>query len=362
MEFVKTITFSGSLINKERQQIYLDRLSPHLVQSVYFADTKSCHQGTLMRRFLCLTVSLLFIFVATAGIGLAASTTHKVKSGDNLHTIAKKYGVSVDKIKSANNLTSIKLSIGQVLVVNTDGPVKTRKGKKAAPPPEPVISETDGDFIEYRAKRGDTVDKLALKFNVDRDELAEANDLGSTRKLKPGKVILIPRTDTEDREEYVSLSTTTLKPWKTGEEKYMLVKVAKSFMGAPYRYGGETVRGLDCSAYVKKIYDIFDVQLPRSAREQFQYGSKVTKDELAVGDLVFFRTKRYVKYPTHVGIYIGDGNFIHASSNHNKLGVKIDSLSSEFYTRTYTGAVRVKRPIEDSAAETSRPETAANNS
>ncbi len=315
-----------------------------------------------MRRALCFTACLLFIFVVTAGTGLAATTTHKVKSGENLYTIAKKYGVSVDKIKSANNLNSIRLSIGQVLVVNTDGPAKSRKSKKAAPPPEPVISETDGDFIEYRAKRGDTVDKLALKFNVDREEIVEANDLGASGKLKPGKVVLIPRPSAEEREEYVSLSTVTLKPWKSGDEKYMLVKVAKSFMGAPYRYGGETVRGLDCSAYVKKIYDIFDVQLPRSAREQFHYGSKVSKDDLAVGDLVFFRTKRYVKYPTHVGIYIGDGNFIHSSSNHNKLGVKIDSLSSEFYTRTYTGAVRVKRSPDESAAETSRPEASANNS
>jgi cell wall-associated NlpC family hydrolase len=127
----------------------------------------------------------------------------------------------------------------------------------------------------------------------------------------------------------------------------MLVKVAKSFMGAPYKYGGETVRGLDCSAFVKKIYDIFDVQLPRSAREQFMVGNKISKDELAVGDLVFFKTKRYVKYPTHVGIYIGDGNFIHSSSTRSKLGVKVDALSSDFYSRTFVGATRVKKSTDD---------------
>ncbi len=135
------------------------------------------------------------------------------------------------------------------------------------------------------------------------------------------KVILIPKIiEVDDTEEFIELSKKPLKPWRNNEEKYMLVKVAKSFMGAPYKYGGETVRGLDCSAFVKKIYDIFDVQLPRSAREQFMVGNKISKEELAVGDLVFFKTKRYVKYPTHVGIYIGDGNFIHSSSTRCKLG------------------------------------------
>ena len=63
-----------------------------------------------------------------------------------------------------------------------------------------------------------------------------------------------------------------------------------------------------------KMYGIFEVRLPRSARKQFCAGSKVDKDDLAVGDLVFFKTKPYAQYPTHVGIYIGNGQFIHTSS------------------------------------------------
>ena len=142
----------------------------------------------------------------------------------------------------------------------------------------------------------------------------------------------------------------------------MLVKVAKSFMGAPYKYGGTTVKGLDCSAYVKKIYEIFDVQLPRSARDQFQVGSKIRREELAVGDLVFFKTKRYVKYPTHVGIYIGDGNFIHSSSGHGRIGVKIDALSSDYYSNVFTGATRIKDgSFEERSEITSTPIKTSNN-
>ncbi len=119
------------------------------------------------------------------------------------------------------------------------------------------------------------------------------------------------------------------------------MKVAKSFAGAPYRFGGDSVRGLDCSAFVKKMYEIFEVQLPRSAREQFCAGPRVSKDDLVTGDLVFFKTKPFAHYPTHVGIYIGDNCFIHASSLF-KRGVKVDRLSEAYFVRTFVGAVRVK--------------------
>ncbi len=217
-------------------------------------------------------------------------------------------------------------------------------------------TETDGEFIEYKVRKGDTLDNVALRFGLERDDIVESNNnLG--KRLAPGRTLLIPRLSESDGEsDYVDLSNKTLKSWKTREERYMLVKVAKSFMGAPYRYGGESVRGLDCSAFVKKIYDIFDVQLPRSAREQFHAGPKIQKEELAVGDLVFFRTKRYVKYPTHVGIYIGDGNFIHSSSAHCKVGVRIDSLQSDFYNKTFLGGARIKKSPEEMPETTFNPD------
>ncbi|HOP85358.1 MAG TPA: LysM peptidoglycan-binding domain-containing C40 family peptidase [Syntrophorhabdaceae bacterium] len=231
------------------------------------------------------------------------------------------------------------------------------KKKKNISLEEPVL-ETDGEFIEYRTKKGDTLDGIAKRFNIDKEELLEANNLKDGVKLNKNMVILIPKTLSEEKmEEFVELTNKNLKPWKSNDEKYLLVKVAKSFIGAPYKYGGNSVRGLDCSAYVKKIYEIFDVQLPRSAREQFHVGTKISKEELAIGDLVFFRTKRYIKYPTHVGIYIGDGYFIHSSSGNGRIGVKIDSLSSDFYSRTYVGATRVKKPYIEENADVKRNTT-----
>jgi len=290
------------------------------------------------------TILLAFLVVNPA---FSANTTHKVKSGENLYTIAKKYRVSVDKLKGMNGLSSTKLKLGQVLVIKKEKAVATARSENRQAETAQTVVENDGEFIEYRTRKGDTLERISSKFNVDMEDIRDSNNI--TGKRLP-KVVMIPKIiEVDNSDEPIELSSKTFRPWRSNDEKYMLVKVAKSFMGAPYKYGGESVRGLDCSAFVKKIYDIFDVQLPRSAREQFMVGHKITKDELAVGDLVFFKTKRYVKYPTHVGIYIGDGNFIHSSSAHCKLGVKIDALSSDFYSKTFAGATRVKRPPDDTA-------------
>jgi len=302
----------------------------------------------------------------------AASVTHKVRSGDNLYSIAKKYKVSVDQLKNANGLRSNKLSLGQTIIIkdentrvskkesrNKVSSKKIRAQERHQEVAETNFSENDGEFIEYRVKRGDTLDKIATRFNVEKEELIETNQLasGKNKKLSPGKTILIPKTveENDGEEDIVAFKSAPLKPWKSSDEKYMLVKVAKSFMGAPYKYGGNTLRGLDCSAYVKKIYEIFDVQLPRSAREQYRVGFRIERGELAVGDLVFFKTRRYAKFPTHVGIFIGDSNFIHASSGKGKLGVKIDSINSDYYSKAFIGATRVKGISDGQAPEATQP-------
>jgi len=117
----------------------------------------------------------------------------------------------------------------------------------------------------------------------------------------------------------------------------MLMEVIK-YLNTPYKYGGNTKDGIDCSAFTQILYrDVFNINLERSARLQFTQGSEVTNgDELKVGDLVFFNTRKRVK-PGHVGIYIGDNLFAHAST---KKGVTITSLDYDYYSRVYMGARR----------------------
>ena len=110
------------------------------------------------------------------------------------------------------------------------------------------------------------------------------------------------------------------------------------YLNTPYKYGGNTKDGMDCSAFTQILYKaVFNVSLERSARLQYNQGKVLSSDdELKFGDLVFFNTRKRVK-PGHVGIYIGDNLFAHAST---KKGVTITALDYDYYSRTYMGARR----------------------
>jgi hypothetical protein len=138
------------------------------------------------------------------------------------------------------------------------------------------------------------------------------------------------------------------RPWRDDEERYGLIKQAKTLLGVPYKLGGDGLTGIDCSAFVRRMFSSVDVALPRTAREQYDAGRKISWEELTMGDLVFFRTKQHEQYPTHVGIYMGNGQFIHASAL-NKGGVRIDSLSTDFYNARFIGGARM-RPLPESGS------------
>ena len=124
----------------------------------------------------------------------------------------------------------------------------------------------------------------------------------------------------------------------TPREK-ILLEVIK-FLDTPYHYGGNTGDGMDCSAFTELVYkNSLSFELPRSAREQYQVGDDIDKDELKFGDLVFFNTTRRSR-PGHVGIFIGENQFVHAS---RKLGVTVSSLDDAYYKKRYMGARRVEQ-------------------
>ncbi len=286
--------------------------------------------------------------------GQAYSSTHKISSPNPKRT-AKEHRRQGSRPKVARKGKPASIGSSRLLAESAEEPVRLQTGrghkhghaaKRITLAEETPTGTNDGDeYMEYRVKQGDTLEKLAERFNIDKEEITELNRVAG-RRLMPGAIVYIPKTDEEaDGEQPVALVERPLKPWKSQEEQGILVKVAESFSGAPYRFGGDSVRGLDCSAFVKKMYGIFEVQLPRCAREQFYAGPRISKENLLTGDLVFFKTKRHAKEPTHVGIYIGDGKFIHASSLFGR-GVKVDRLSEAYFMRTYTGAVRVKAAPE----------------
>lgn len=115
-----------------------------------------------------------------------------------------------------------------------------------------------------------------------------------------------------------------------------ILDYAYGFLGVPYRWGGTSVNGLDCSALVQRSFSSVGISLPRTAREQIAYGIPVYSDQLQAADRLYFANSS--GEIVHTGIYIGNGYFIHASSKHK--GVAVSRITEDLYTRMYAGARR----------------------
>jgi len=315
----------------------------------------------MMKRRIFLWMGLIVLFLSFGLSGEAlAKAAYKAKRGDSISIIAKKHGVSIEALQKANGLNGDTLKTGQSLVIPKR--VKQRTAKKSPLP----------NSSSYRVKKGDNLYSISRKTGFSVSEIKETNNLRNNN-LKIGQKVLLSKkadrgrektaksagkpTELADSEEedggLVDASTDNLPlreadnsinsdaellgKWHNPEERKLLVKVATAFLGAPYRLGGISLRGLDCSAFVKKIYDLFDVSLPRTAREQASVGMRIAKAELIEGDLVFFNTRRAFG---HVGIYIGNNEFVHASSLQK--GVRISSLDEPYFNKRFVKAVRLK--------------------
>jgi LysM repeat protein len=267
------------------------------------------------------------------GSGAATEPFHVVKKGDTLSSLARKYSLTVEDLKELNDLNAAKgLKAGQKLLLRKTGP------------------------RTYTVKKGDTIWKIAKKFAMDEEEIMFLNDL-ETDDLRPGRKLLLE--EWIDPSEMKSREVLVAEDKKIDEEitplpntpaleaasmKERLILFARKMLNIPYRFGGSGVMGIDCSGYVQKVFSFLNVPLPRTAREQYALGEPVEKEDLTIGDLVFFRT--YASFPSHVGIYLGNDLFIHASSKGRK--VTIDSLDTPYYIRRFIGA---KRLLTDEASD-----------
>ncbi|WP_042202082.1 C40 family peptidase [Paenibacillus camerounensis] len=113
-------------------------------------------------------------------------------------------------------------------------------------------------------------------------------------------------------------------------------KVIDKAIGTKYVSGGVSTNGFDCSGFTMYVFDKIGINLPHQSGSQYQMGTAISRDNLREGDLVFFNTSG--RGVSHVGIYVGDGKFAHASSSK---GVTISSLSDNYYVNRYVGAKRI---------------------
>ncbi|HOG82735.1 MAG TPA: NlpC/P60 family protein [Smithellaceae bacterium] len=313
-----------------------------------------------MRKRRILVLSGLFVLFMCCYQPVAHATQYTVKKGDTLIEISKKIGVSVQTIKKVNNLSGHKLKPGQVLSL-----------KKKNSASRVSVKSKSTSASHYKVRKGDTLSSISKKTGIPEQQLATLNNIKS-KKLRAGSSLILskpkisapaaaapasapPHADEndilldEEGDDFLTAESSDnfdyeaetrnefLGKWGSADERKLFVKVATGFLGAPYRMGGVTVQGIDCSAFVRKMYEFFNIKLPRTAREQAMVGVRVDRDKLEAGDLVFFRTKRPIG---HVGIYIGNNEFVHAS--YRARSVRIDSLEKPYFQQRFQRAVRVK--------------------
>ena len=132
-----------------------------------------------------------------------------------------------------------------------------------------------------------------------------------------------------------------------------LLDTARTCLGVPYRRGGTSPKGFDCSGFVRFVFDSVGIELNRSSRTQAKEGRPVALDALLPGDLLFFKTCGQKNAISHVGIYLGEGEFIHAGSwgGPRNRCIRLAQLASNYFAERLVGARRVVDP-QDTAAET----------
>jgi cell wall-associated NlpC family hydrolase len=272
---------------------------------------------------------------------------HAVVKGDTLSSIASRYDSELGNLLHLNGLRkSARLAIGQRLLVRRSGP------------------------RTHTVVRGETLNRIATRYAIAAAEIVRLNRLDGT-KLAAGQRLLIEPCDpyaaagsappplggpdpaaraagglsaaaAESATQSASGHSSRVLSASAAALAQRVIDLARTMLNVPYRFGGSTLGGIDCSAYVQRVFGLMDVRLPRTAREQFAVGARIGRDDVQVGDLVFFRT--YASFPSHVGIYLGENLFIHASSMVRR--VAIDSMDLPYYRKRFIGA---RRLVDDGA-------------
>ena len=315
-----------------------------------------------MKKLYALLCALsLTTVAATASTHTAKQmVTYNIQKGDTLSSIAHKHHTTIAKVRKTNGLKKGDiLRIGKVLKVPTDVYV--------------TYSNTSEEPMKYVIKKGDTLSSIANKHHTSVTKIRKANALRQSQILKVGKILDIPQNnkanqfakankpvsnkklvaslsnldtvslEKEKREEPKTFAFTDM--FKSGKDKdadkcQRITSLAKTKLGKKYVWGASGYKNTyDCSSFTKFVYRNVGIDIPRTSIRQSKFGKFVKRSELKKGDLIFFDTSKKRKgYVNHVGIYLGDNKFIHASSAKKK--VVITSLDKQFYSNRYVGARR----------------------
>ncbi|MCM8786051.1 MAG: LysM peptidoglycan-binding domain-containing protein [Candidatus Omnitrophica bacterium] len=251
---------------------------------------------------------------------------YNVQKGDNLYKISKKFGVSIAQLKKMNNLKSSTIHPGQKIIVGYKKIENEKSVKKEINPDEIQSIVNVSKKIYYKISEGDTIESISEKFGIEPDKLLQAN-LIRKEDLKVGQIIVIPPKEILEEETKIE---TTIE--NKSNIRIKLIEEVFNYLGSRYVYGGESKTGLDCSGLTRLAYKTIGILLPQNSSLQYKNGIEIKKEEALPGDLVFFKRGGRIG---HVGIYLGNDLFIHASYTLKR--VVISSLSERYFKERFAG-------------------------
>ncbi len=222
------------------------------------------------------------------------------------------------------------------------------------PPRSLVIPPPSAGWPRHVVKKGETLWSLARRYEVSLPDLRQVNQL-TDDQLRAGGSLWIPRVlPTPPLARWLAVPLPDgRRGWVPGEAVLLpataplsraeVVVLARRLEGTPYRLGGVTPDALDCSGYIQEVFRMAGFSLPRMADQQFEATQAVDLEEARPADLVFFSTDQ--PGPSHVGLYLGQGRFVHASSSR---GVTEDDLASDWFASRFLGIRRIAEWCEPS--------------
>ena len=299
---------------------------------------------------------------------VAEASTYIVQKGDTLTKIAKAHNTTIEQLKQFNSLKGNNIYVQQKLVVATKGQVVTKPTVVTKTPTESKPSITVSQVVEeetvakttaYKVVKGDNLTKIAKLFNVTVANIKQWNNLKSDY-IFVGQTLTIQATTHTEQDDNaktaaeveavidfidneISLAdqqiatqlanekAITTTPTQAAQTTYNeVIQLANALLGIPYVYGGNTTNGFDCSGFVQYVYSNagFDIARKSSLDYFLQDTTKVTQP--VPGDVVFFKNT-YMPNISHMGIYIGNDQFIHAGSR----GTEIAKLNTAYWKERF---------------------------
>ncbi|WP_110064014.1 LysM peptidoglycan-binding domain-containing protein [Cytobacillus oceanisediminis] len=256
--------------------------------------------------------------------------TYTVKPGDTLSKIALNHKISLVDLMGWNNLSHHIIRPGQVLKVKKSAQSTPAKNTEtsAAPPaptgPAPVVNST-----AYIVVKGDTLSTIAVKNKTSVQQIKEWNKLNSDLIYIGQKLVLGGTEQNPSKQPVIE------KPAKVeNSTANSLLAEAQKHIGVPYKWAGSTPEGFDCSGFIYYVLNKSGSQLGRYSTDGY-YSRSYYINQPQPGDLVFFENT-YRPGISHMGFYVGDNQFIHASSN----GVEVSSLDDPYYKKHFDGFKR----------------------